>query len=87
MTAGGGAVTEWLCMAAFRSSGCMLQDGAAVLEHYGREQQRAAAAAATAAAALGKGKGPAVPKVQKSALGPHDAARYVVAACQGLSAR
>eukprot|EP00891_Asterochloris_glomerata_P006482 jgi/Astpho2/6482/Aster-x0731 len=53
----------------------LTQDGAAALEHFGREQQRAAAAAATAAAALGKGKAPAVPKAHKSAPGPDDAAR------------
>ena len=58
-----------------------------MLEHFGREQQRAAAAAATAAAALGKGKAPAVPKMQKPALGPDDVARCVSqprTACQSL---
>ena len=72
------------CMANSKSFGCMLQDRAAALEHFGREQQRAAAAAATAAA-LGKGKAPAVPKAHKSAPGPDDAARCVVAATECMS--
>ena len=53
-----------------------------MLEHFGREQQRAAAAAATAAAALGKGKAPAVPKMQRPALGADDAGRCVLAATE-----